>query len=444
MATRNHRTHRVTAGLLVIFLLTTFWWSSKPVEADAPERVDAFVYALSVFNGQTYQSAFAPPSADTIYLLEGTENVLAGRLTRIYYWAITNRYEADWYAKNLFVDGTLEIIKNGRVVASIQPTDYVIQYDTNNPLETRHLAQGAEAVTAYERFKQMQKDYKDALYLYYELQQIYRETVDELIASGVTVPESEFPQPPQEPAPVSLYSTEITRGYVVELPEGHYQVQLRLPDGSVQPESRKALRVISQEKSGISYQVMPQTRWTQPTSSKTDGSVIYTTPGTTLYLQPFNEGMYNDLEYAHLVDPQDFSSRADQTRWVTYAPLENGVLEVTSANGQTSQFPVTAYKVIQIAASGLGYEVRRYDRESMGGSPSFEGYQLTLDAVQRSYTIRLLDDSGAEIAGSRREVRTLNTSSAGWLYLLSLLPVFYGIALMINRQKKVKKIQVEE
>lgn len=428
----------------IVILSMLFLGTSYQVQANTPERMDAFVYALTVFDGQIYQSSFVPPSEDTIYLLADIPNVLAARETKIYYWSLTNRFEADWFAKNEFIEGTLEIVKNGVTIKSISPTDTVVQYDTNFPQEPRRLITGPQAGVAYNNFLQVQKEYRDNLYAYYELQQLYRDLVDEIIASGTTIPEDQFPQPPQEPAPISLFSSEITQGYVLDLPVGQYQIQLRLPDGSLYDESRKNITVIDEKQTGISFSIMPQARWSKPTISQIPDSVIYAPVGSILYLEPSRQGLFEEYAYRHLVDPQDFSARRNQDEWVIYQPITEGFLEITSFGGGQQMLPLSGYKIIQIASSGLGYEVRLFDQETMGGAPSFRGFEIILDSPQDSIHIRLLDKEGNEFAGSRREIRVIHTEPVLWLYLFAIIPILIGIGIVFYRLKVVRKIQVEE
>lgn len=412
-------------------------------QSEPPARSEAFVYAMTAFDGQIYQSTFAPPTVNRLYLIAGAENIIASRMTEIYFWSLTNRYEADWLAQNEFVDGKLEIRSGSKAIAELSPVEYVLQYDKENPIETRKLFLGEDAQKAYDLFTQLQSAYRDALFDYYKAQQDYQKKVDEIYASGKTVPESEYPDPPQQPPPLTVYSSPLARGFVIQLPAGEYSIQLRLADRSIQPGSQKELIVFNELEQGIRYRVMPQSRWTKPDLSETRGDVIYTPPGNTIYLQPYVQGKYNDYDYGHLLDPQDTISRADQYRWVPYRPYYRGSLEVTSQSGQPRHLSLQAYKIIQIASSGLGYEVREFDPESMD-APSFEGFAVSLGNSDSAVQIRMVDESGLKLEGSEREARVLNTRAGYWLYVLAIFPALIGLMMLIARYRTVKKIKVEE
>lgn len=426
--------------LLLILLMLLLSIPILPARAQAPERSEAFVYAVTAYDGLVYQSAFVPPNIETLYLMAGVENVLAARDTLIYFWDLTNRYEPDWLAKNIPIEGTLEISQHGKQIAEVHPTDYVIQYDTEQPIETRALFTGQAAVDAYARFLELQNDYRDASYLYYTLLETYRKVVDEIVASGKTIPAEDFPKPPQPPAQLTLYSSEIARGYVVNLPPGSYSLTLRLPDGSLVPGSQRSLVVFTELDEGISYTIMPETRWTRPDKSMIEGSTIYTLPDNTLYLQPFIQKKYNDQAYARMLDPQDMISRRDQERWVTFVPYNSASLAVFG--GEQSTIEMEGYKIVQLAGSGLGYEVRPFDPESMDSS-SFEGFKISLTSNSDAVNIFLLDKNGNMVPGSRREVRTLYTDRSVGLYALSLLPILAGLVAHFARSRWVKRIKVE-
>ncbi len=60
-----------------------------------PVRVEQLIYSLTAFNGSDYSSTFALQTADTIYLLAGTDNLLSVRKTLVYWWPITAEWKTD-------------------------------------------------------------------------------------------------------------------------------------------------------------------------------------------------------------------------------------------------------------------------------------------------------------------------------------------------------------
>ena len=65
---------------------------------DRGER--AFVYGINAANPDNFVGTFAPPSAETIYLLAGQPSMVSPRYTEIAFWPITNEYQPDWTMLN--------------------------------------------------------------------------------------------------------------------------------------------------------------------------------------------------------------------------------------------------------------------------------------------------------------------------------------------------------
>ncbi len=126
---------------------------------------------------------------------------------------------------------------------------------------------------------------------------------------------------------------------------------------------------------------------------------------------------------------------------MSYGPVKSAQLAVTSLSGAQT-LPMAGYKIIQTAGSGLGYEVRNLDAGSTE-TPSFTGFELAMNSGAPAYQVRLLDANGQEEPGSRREVRVLYTSRAGWLYGLSIFPLLVGLGVLAARRRTVRKVKVE-
>ena len=431
-------------GLRLILLLAFFAGVTAPVLAAATDRTEAFVYAISAFDGELYQSAFIPPVTTSIYFMANEPNILAARLSAIYYWPLTERYEADWLAENQPVEGMLEVRQGSQLVTTLQPIDYVIQYDAKDPVATRKLATGSDAQTAYAGFQKMQQDYRDHQ-AQYEVDMLdYRNKVSEIAANakGKKLTEADFPPAPKEVIPFTLFSTEKARGFIINLPEGHYSVRLALSDGTIQPTSERKLEIFGKRRSGVSYKVIPHDRWTKPVNSQSPGGVIYTLKDTTLYLQPYLQNEYNEYAYNHMIDPQDTASRTDRNLWVSFNAYPGGTL-VLNQTGKATEKTLESYSVVQSTGSGLGYTINIF-QPTPGADASFSGYELALDEGQNAYQVVLKDAQGNLLPGSDRQIRVLNTQLAGWMYAASTLPLLLGAAVLIIRRRSVRKIKIEE
>ncbi len=414
----------------------------EPVAAQAPAREEKFVYATTSFDGLVYSSAMVLPENESIYMLADVKNILAPRRTLVYYWPITNRFLPDWGAKNELVEGVLEIYQNGELIHSVTLQDYVIQYDRDNPLETLNLAVGEEAFAAYAHYESLFEAYRDALFEHYEAQQRYREELDEIIRNnepGQVDPE-DLPVRPEPVADFTLLSTEPNKAYPIELPAGRYSLLMRGANGIPIPDSRKNLVVFGPERQGVAYSIVPQARWNRPEDSPHPESVIYTVTGSTLYLQPSRESLYNELYYSLMLDPQDRRARADRTMWVLHDPYPNTRLRILGNDGTAREINLQGYFVQQIPGSGLGYEVFEFDPESMERS-SFEGFAVDMQFNNATYRIELLDENGQPIPGSRREIRTLNTDRDWQVYALGGLPILVGLGVFIARRRAVRRVR---
>lgn len=416
------------------------------VSASSSTRREAFVYSISAFDGQVYRSSFAPASTQTIYFMENENNVLASKETEVYFWPLTQKYDADWLAENKFVDGTLEILQGNKIVKSLTPQAYVIQYDSTDPIATRKLAVGEDAVTAYNNFTAQRKDYQDRQTQYSKDYQAYQDEVTRIVTEakeqGKTLTNSDFPTEPAKVPDFTLYSTEVANGFTFALPAGDYSIRLRLADGSIQEGSQKQLVIFGKLREAISYKVIPGERWTAPDYSQEPDGVIYTPNNTTVYLVPYQENEYNQRAYQRMIDPQETESRADQTTWVSFDPYTEGQLSLTQPGQSSRQEGIVSYYVTQNSTSGLGYTIEVFD-SAKATTPSFVGYKLTLDSQNTQYQIALKDADGNLLTGSERQVRVLNTSMSRALYAVSLLPLLIGLIVIMSRRISVKKIKVE-
>ena len=431
---------------LALALVLTMWLSSAPSAlAQAPARTDAFVYGITYFGGQAYGNTMVPPGIKTIYLTTGMQSIVAPRQTLIYFWPVTNQYLADWENKNELVAGTLEVYRNGRLFQSLKLTDYVIQYDQANPPETLKLSVGSDAQAAETRFREQQKKNNDDQAAYYQAEQVWQDKMDELLRNlpvNQTIPPDQLPKEPTPVPAFTLYSSQLEQGYLVSLPVGEYDLQMKRADGVYQPEGAKHLVVFDKEQNGVSYSVVPQSRWNKPETSDEPGAVLYALPESTLYLESYGENRYNEYLYGHMVEPQDVASRADRGKWVVFGTQRFAKMSASHA-GQTDQIPLGSYYVQQLPGSGMGYEVIPYDSK-IAQKQSFQGYEIKLSAAQSDYSVQLLDDSGNLVAGSQRRIMVLNTDRAWTLYALAGLPLVAGIAAVFVRRRSTRRIKVEE
>lgn len=432
-------------GRLVTLTLCALLLTVSIAHAQDPARVQAFVYGITNYNGSKYASAIVPPAVDTMYLLAGRENVIAPRQTLIYWWAITNEYLADWDKQNQVVDGTLNVYQNGRLAKTYQLSPYVIQYDTNDPDKTLHLYTGSEAQANFDQWNAALKKYQDELSAYYEAESQWQIQIDALAKqspNGV-IPKDQIPPEPAQPVKPTILSTNPAQGYVLDLPGGTYDIEQTRADGTPQPDSRKHLVMFDKLRDGIAYSVVPSSRWNLPEQSDEPASVIYAEPGTTLYLQAFAAGQYDDYAYAHMLDPQDQASQPGQTKWVSFDPTTQPYMRLTSAGQAVGQVASQPYYVQQISGSGLGYQVEPFDPNKMD-RPTFNGYTIPMNVSGTDYSVQLVDGNGIPLSGSERRIIALNADRAWMPYALSALPLVLGAGVLVWRRRQARNIKLDE
>ncbi|MEJ2759327.1 MAG: hypothetical protein P8046_12675, partial [Anaerolineales bacterium] len=149
MKIANHRPLVFRLALLIILLILSAFGSRL---AAAQEDL-SFVYGTNHYNGAVYNSTFVPPSVDTLYLIADNTSMLASRFTQVYYWPLTNELKENWYTANIVVYGVLEVLQNNNIIQTIDMTNYVIQYDAVDQINTLQLYLGKEAVAARQNFE---------------------------------------------------------------------------------------------------------------------------------------------------------------------------------------------------------------------------------------------------------------------------------------------------
>lgn len=413
-----------------------------PAVATAQDLQDLdFVYATNHYNGATFSSALVPGSVDTFYLLADQTSMVAARMTRVYYWQITNQYRADWDAANVIVEGTLEVLKGIKLVQSSGLSDYVIQYDANDKIDSSMLYLGADARAARENYEALQAEYRADLSDYYKVLNEYTALYQAALAKlqkGL-ISEDQLPETPAALADFSLFSTDVLSGFPLNLPAGEYTVRLKLTDGSIMAGSSKRLVVFDALGEGIGYRIAGADRWNLPEDSLSNSEVVYGLKDGTYYLEPLIQKQYNELFYTRMNNPQDTTARKERTLWVPFRSAQDVTLSVYGQHGQVD-LELEDFFVQQILGTKLGYNIIPFDAEKMT-QPTFTKFELTLDD-SLVFRLALKDAQGRVLEGSTREIRVINTNRTLLLYLVSCLPLLIGLVIVLVRRRKVRNIKV--
>ena len=426
---------------LVLLMACSVFCLPQSVYAQESQEL-SFVYGTNHYDGAVYSSAFIPPVVDTVYLLADHLSILASRLTDVYYWPITNEYRADWDTANIIVEGQLEILRGNTVIDTVQMTEYVIQYDGLNRMDTIQLYLGEEAVRARENFEGLQAQYREDLYLYYQDMNEYRQEFQAALADlqAGLITEDELPEPPEPLQDLTLFSTNLLWGFPINLSSGNYRIHLRTNDNEVIPESVKDLVIFEHQNEGIGYDVFSEERWSVPESAKNVNDVIYTLRDQIFFIEPYHQKQYVERYYVRMNNPQDSVSRVDRMIWVSHRPAENVSLSIGTTSGGFIE-TLENYFVQQLAGSRLGYEIIPFDPETMN-QPSFTAFRIDLQAWSNLKGIALLDQDGKIIETSQRDIHILNTDLNWLVYPLAGLPILLGLFILSRRKRKVRDVKV--
>ncbi|HDN80407.1 MAG TPA: hypothetical protein ENG33_08095 [Chloroflexi bacterium] len=413
----------VTALLLILV---------PSVTAQAPVKERHLVYKLYSFDGRGYRQTFCPQTEYTIYLLANVPSIIAPRWTLVYYWPITQEYKADWESLDEVVEGTLEILRGNEVYARLTMEDYALIYRYGKPGEAIKFVAGEEAARAYTRWEEEIEAYWKALADYHRRRMEFEEALKRCLEEAA--PCETLPVEPTPPSKPETYITPPEKGFFVNLPAGRYRLRIYGADGRVISESEKEVVVFQARREGVSYRVIPLSKWTFPETSNAPEEVLYVNSQTTIYVQPFYAQEYNELYYSRLRNPQDKSGRKDRWTWVPIKPISSTL--VVSSPGQAEEtINYAPYFVRQLPGSALGYEILDYEPNAMKHlRPSFWAYKVKIGT--HSLFFKLVNPDGSVIPKSQREVRILATHRIKAVYLPVLLVFVASLGLLFYFRKR--------
>jgi hypothetical protein len=414
---------------------------------------EQLVYGLNVFNGKGYGGGFTPQSENTIYLIADKDNAISARTTLVYFWPITGKYMAGWQSLNEEVKGTLEILREGKVIHSLEKRDNCLYYPEGYWGETCLLYTDEKAKESFENFKKAVEEYYKAVSDYYKAQMEYRKKMDEFLEKtkklreagkklSVEEVEKMIPKEPKPPEGPKFYVTEPRKDYIINLPLGTYRIRLRAEDGTIVQDSEKNLVVFTSRRTGgTGYEIIPGNRWTRRESCDDPDRIIYAAGKNTLYFRPFHQDEYNELYYNKLEDPQNFG-REERWRWVHITPIKDVLLAFLREGKIIEKIENIPYYVKQISGPELGYEIIEYKKEEMPDKkPTFEGYKLDLsgELAKGKYEINLKKKNGEGfVKGGARKIRLVKKENSKYLYPWSIFPLLVGLAIFIERKRRVR------
>lgn len=407
-----------------------------------PVKERQLVYSLSPWTGKEYGGSFAPRQANTIYMMADVTNITNSLKSEIYYWDITNEYMADWFGYKEEVPGKLEIRRGDSVFTTVEKTDYVYSYPEgySGPV---NLVTGEDAQKEFDRYEKLQNDYWDAVSAYYDAQAKWQAKMDKLLErvrkTGKYAKPEEIPPSPKQPEPPKLYVTSPVSAFVFSLPAGKYNIRLVDDEGNVVPDSEKNLVAFASRRTGVGFEIIPESKWTRPVVSDDRSQVLYLEGRRTFYIKPWYEEEFNQHSYlkmASLHKPLEGLGTRSAWMWVHMQEVTDAKAEILKDGKVVQTIERKPYYVEQTSGYALGYKIVEFTPPEEGEyserQPTFEAYKVDLEA-RGKYVLRFVDADGNVIPGSERDIRSVR--AAGWpLYTVPLLPLLVGLAVFAWRR----------
>ncbi len=411
------------------------------VNAQAPEQTEAFVYGINAALPGAVVGTFAPPEVDEIFLLADQTSILSPRRTLVYYWPITNEYRASWSLMNEQVEGVLEVLQGGEVIASNEQMPYTIHFGAGDSNKIPQLYIGDEAIAADQQFEAEQLAYRQATLDYEDARQEWLALAREAQARGDDP--STIPAPPSRPTPISVFSTGLNSGFPINLPEGDYQVRTRTVDGEIIPESVRDLTVFAPRRMAVGYELVPESRWTFKEDLSDLSNAVLGEDDTVVFLQPRVVREFPTEAYERLQDPQYVGRGGQEWSWIGGEAVPDGSLELVQNGEVVERVSSQDYHVKQVPGKEYGYEIIEYDPNNLDETPrsDFKGYRVELSSDLPSYEVRLRTLDGNLFVDSEREVRVVEPASLAILIPIALIPLLLGAGILLWRHRRTASDQ---
>ena len=425
--------------------------------AQAPERVEQFVYSIAAFNGLDYAGTFARREADTIYLLAEVDNFLTARNGLVYFWPITGEWKLDLSALDVAFEGTLELSARGQPPRSLGMTPYTY-YNVRGEYELNwKVATEAEAVAVVQHSRDLISAYYEAVADYRRERMEYEQGLQEMVGTIVAkreagedvtelVAEVEQMEPPSEPQPPTHYvvpPVPVQQAFIINLPVGEYRIRMLTADGAVMEGSERRIVTFARRRAeAVGLEVIPGDKWTRPVESTSPSAVLYVDGSTDLYLRPFYQREYNDLFYEKM-RRNDARGNPGLMKWVRIQQVPGAVVE-TAAGAPAAQprtMQEAPFFVEQLPGAALGYRIVPFDpAEHADRQPSLRAFHLPLSRERPVLRVRVLDRDGRPLPSSQRQVRIVAPSvRARWALLLAAVPLLVLVAVSVLRSRRVSR-----
>jgi hypothetical protein len=391
------------------------------VSAETPVRTEELIYSIAAFSGYDYALTFAKEDSDAIFLYADADNFVSVKKNLVYYWPITEQWMIDDSVLDISFDGLVEIKGKGTNLV-LDPVEYTFFNIPGTYQSNWHVATGEAAVEEWNTYMRLILEYQMAVSDYnrkfaaYQsrattlFQEIMKARDEERFHDDLLM-ELEQMVPPVEPPKPDRYTIPpvgLQVGYLINLPEGTYSIRFLTRDGKELQGTAKKLVMVSERRANtIGYDVFPADKWTQPSESNTQASVLYVNGNSELYVRPFFQNEYRDLHYNRLINNQN-TGNPNLFNWVKIQQVPNSFIK-TLEDGKNSTISENPYIVEQTQTAALGYSIVPYDPTGLhkGKAPSISAFRIPVSSTTNKIEFFLQDASGAIHDGSKREIRVI-------------------------------------
>ena len=413
----------VLAAIFVLFL-------SRRTQAQQPESIEAFVYGINATTPGEVYANLSPPQVDEIYILADRVSMLSPRRTNIYFWPLTQRYQANWSELNEPLDGVLEIVEDNRVVSTVNMTSYTVHYVVAGTT-VGELFFAEEAQEADARHHLSQQAHLQAMTEYRQTRLQWLLEARKARQAGEPV---RLEEEPQRPESFTTLSVGLQQGFPLILEAGEHQIRMRDGQGEIIAGSERTVHVFESRQTTLGFEVINEELWTTPLQVNDAADVIPAEPSSVIFLRPRLVHEYPALEIERLQDAQFSGEPADNTRWLVdfgYTHSPNDVLEIVRRGKLVEQINYASYSVRYALNQDLGYEIVPYNADTPELTPRVDitGYRLQLPDGIDSFTIRLGPQDNPPLVGTVRLVRVIPQDLS--IFLIPVAAIILLIALTV-------------
>ncbi|WP_309085677.1 hypothetical protein [Chelativorans sp.] len=407
--------------LLALALIT----APFPARAIEPEQVERIAYRLSSFDGAEHGPAASLSAGEEIVLLADTVNIIDPRQTLVYYWPLSRSFRADWDRLDVEAAGELEIADEEGDARTLRRESVVTVYPAGVGGGFSLMMAGAEAEKARRSYEQIQSAFNRAL-----SEATRARIAHERLLRDNPAEARKRPPPPPDPVPPPLFVSEPRSAFVLNLPAGDYRLRLKR-DGRIVEGSERRLRVVSPIASGsVTWQVIPEERWTRRLAAEHPESAIYAAPGATLYLVPFRADAYRAADIARLKDPQAPLPPPGE-QWIVREPLTGTRLLAGDVEAE-----LKPYRVVQRPGAALGY---RIEEASAPQEAELFAFALGIpdELAGKDLRLGLVDaGTGEPVPGAGRTIRILAAERYWLAWCTAALPLLPALFLFLGRRRR--------